>query len=169
MTNHEIQSRIDEIISNIRAAESLSFHAFEARRRLHESTRSHQNALAVEFGARHGWTVGSAFSVRTLREGARTTGRLYDTRGGWDQAFADHPFFYRLNGRAAALAAHLFGSTAGADEWAQRAGLVVKRPNFPSWWYPGRTTLIVFEHSPVTFKRWMASQCKGKEASHYVC
>jgi len=164
MTDREVKSHIDEITSNLLAAESLSFHAFEARRRLHESTRSHQNALAAEFGARHGWMIGPAFSVRTLREGARTTGRLYDTRGGWDQAFTDHPFFYRSNGRAAALAAHLFGSTAGADEWAASVGLVVRRSNFPSWWYPGRTTLIVFEHSPVAVRRWMASQHRGREA-----
>lgn len=168
MTDHEIKTHINEIISNIRAAESLNFHAFEARRILHENTRANQNALSLEFGSRHGWTVGSAFSVRTLREGARTTGRLYDTRGGWDQAFADHPFFYRSNGRAAALAAHVFGSTTGADEWAQRAGLVVKRPNFPSWWYPGRTTLIIYEHSPRAIKQWMTSQCKGNGGMHYV-
>ena len=121
---------------------------------LQQGLRALQQRLAVLFGAGHGWTLSrSDFSPTVLaRRG------LFDGRGNfvdpWPRELVDHPFFYRKNRMASAVAAHLYGTFDAAKRQdiaalAETKGLQTAWPDdFPSWWLPGRTTLVVY--TPMT-------------------
>jgi len=103
--------------------------------------------MAEAFGAQRGYRLGSRFAPSVLaRRGvsSRDYGEL------WESMFADHRYFYRTpNRHAAAVVAHLYDldeeTRQGAVDWAAGRCLKASFPAFPSWWYPGRTTLVVFE------------------------
>lgn len=103
--------------------------------------------LAIEFGHRRGWKLSPrVFSPYCLeRRGRRDsfTVRCYSC---WPSDIADHPFAYRADGRAAAVAAHVYDlDEAQARAWAGRQRLAVEFPtDFPSWWFPGWTRLVLF-------------------------
>ena len=67
----------------------------------------------------------------------------------WPRELVDHGYFYRKDRKAAAVAAHLYGDFDAAkrkdtEATAALYGLRVTWPeDFPSWYLPGRTTLIV--------------------------
>ena len=59
----------------------------------------------------------------------------------------DHPYYYRRGRHAAAIAAHLYGwphVRERCEATARQHGLVLEVPDFPSWWFPGQTTLVVY-------------------------
>jgi hypothetical protein len=59
----------------------------------------------------------------------------------------DHPFFYRRNRKAAAIAAHLYNfpaNRAACEKLALSFGLTFEVPDFPSWHYPNGTKLVVY-------------------------
>jgi hypothetical protein len=69
----------------------------------------------------------------------------------WSGHFVDHSYYFRMPSRnAAAFATNPYGLHWTVDHPAIRAfckqrGLQATIPDdFPSWWYPRRTTLIVF-------------------------
>jgi hypothetical protein len=115
-----------------------------------QELRTLQQRLAVLFGAIHGWTLSrSDFTSAVLaRRG------LFDGRGRhadpWPRDLVDHPFFYRKDRVASAVAAHLYGTFDAARRQdiaalAALKGLHATWPeDFPSWWLPGRTTLVVY-------------------------
>ncbi len=117
---------------------------------LQQELRTLQHRLAVLFGVIHGWTLSrSDFTSAVLaRRG------LFDGRGGradpWPRDLVDHPFFYRKDRMASAVAAHLYGTFDAARRrditaLAAAKGLRAAWPeDFPSWWVPGRTTLVVY-------------------------
>jgi hypothetical protein len=117
---------------------------------LQQELRTLQHRLAVLFGAIHGWTLSrSDFTSAVLaRRG------LFDGRGchadPWPRDLVDHPFFYRKDRMASAIAAHLYGTFDAARRQdiaalAAAKGLNTTWPeDFPSWWLPGRTTLVVY-------------------------
>jgi len=110
--------------------------------------RSLQFQLAVEFGHRHGWLLtDKEFSLRTLaRNGICDDGTGLETAAALN--VIDHPFWYRSNRRARALAVHLYNATGRHSDimaWAAFNDLRASFPDFPSWWYPGWTTLVVYE------------------------
>jgi hypothetical protein len=119
--------------------------AEKARRLLeHEAIQHH---LAAEFGQRNGWKPGIGFSPSMLARRA-----IFPRRNeSWTTTSdtIDHPYFYRADRRAAAIAAHLYHGTArrqGIVAWAEHHNLTATFPtDFPSWWYPGATTLVVYE------------------------
>jgi hypothetical protein len=112
-----------------------------AQRASHHETWQHYTALMRAYGDIRGWVAAdSGFSVRDV---ARVSGADEE----WDREFADHKSFWLREGRPYAVAAHLYGCDqdrkAAARAWAARRGLVASFPDdFPSWWLPGRTTLI---------------------------
>jgi len=103
-----------------------------------------QNVLAAEFGKARGWR----YSLRDkwgpeflARRGARAQPRDFS----WPHHF-DHPYGFRQNGRAVALAAHLYDHVDEALAWAPMTGLkATALPNVVSWWNPGGTTLVLYE------------------------
>jgi hypothetical protein len=117
---------------------------------LQQELRTLQQRLAVLFGAIHGWTLSrSDFTSAVLaRRG------LFDGRGcradPWPRDLVDHPFFYRKDRMASAVAAHVYGTFDAARQkdfagLAAAKGLHAEWPeDFPSWWVPGRTTLVLY-------------------------
>jgi hypothetical protein len=69
-------------------------------------------------------------------------------RFGWnpDTRLLDHVECYRKNGRPAGLVAHSYlpDAVARAEALARQLGLQVICCERSSWWYPGRSTLLVF-------------------------
>jgi hypothetical protein len=108
-----------------------------------------QHHLAVAFGHRHGWTLShSEFTLRCLAR------RAHHDPYGLFQGNADaldHPYFYRAQRRAAAIAVHLYRGAGDTAEdqvtaWAASHGLAASFPtDFPSWWFPGWTRLVVYQ------------------------
>ena len=83
---------------------------------------------------------------------------LFDGRGyyaePWPRELVDHPFYYRKDRMASTVAAHLYGTFDAAKRqdiaaFAELKGLrTTWSEDFPSWWLPGRTTLVVY--TPLT-------------------
>ena len=116
---------------------------------LQQDLQATRQRLAVLFGERHGWHLSkSAFSPSVLARRGLFNGRGYHVDP-WPRELVDHGYFYRKDRMAAAVAAHLYGTfdaTKRQDTEATAAlhGLHVTWPeDFPSWYLPGRTTLIV--------------------------
>ena len=108
-----------------------------------------QKKLAKEFANRQPWAATQRGF--TLAQLGRRSNR--SQRGDWgcSTRVADHPYFYRELERPykpAAIAAHLYDwpdQEVDVKEAVQEFGLsyrVVR--DFPSWWYPGETTLILY-------------------------
>jgi len=116
---------------------------------LQQDQHATRQRLAVLFGERHGWHLSkSAFSPSVLARRGLFNGRGYHVDP-WPRALIDHGYFYRKDRKAAAVAAHLYGTFDAANRQDTEAtaalyGLRVTWPeDFPSWYLPGRTTLIV--------------------------
>lgn len=108
--------------------------------------------LAIEFGKEHGWTLAEKpFGRLALIRGAMHS--FGSGRNDWlfddlPHEFFDHAYFYRANRRAVAIAAHLYGfNPERLDQFCQTNALKWETPDFPSWWFPGQTTLVVFTKS----------------------
>ena len=116
---------------------------------LQQDLQATRQRLAVLFGERHGWHLSkSAFSPSVLARRGLFNGRGYHVDP-WPRELVDHGYFYRRDRQAAAVAAHLYGTFDAAkrqdtEATAALCGLRVTWPeDFPSWYLPGRTTLIV--------------------------
>ena len=116
---------------------------------LQQDLQATRQRLAVLFGERHGWHLSkSAFSPSVLARGGLFNGRGYHVDP-WPRELVDHGYFYGKDRKAAAVAAHLYGTFDAAKRQDTEAtaalyGLRVTWPeDFPSWYLPGRTTLIV--------------------------
>ena len=116
---------------------------------LQQDLQATRQRLAVLFGERHGWHLTrSGFSPSVLARRGLFNGRGYHVDP-WPHELVDHGYFYRKDRKAAAVAAHLYGDFDAAKRQDTEAtaalyGLRVAWPeDFPSWYLPGRTTLIV--------------------------
>ena len=116
---------------------------------LQQDQHATRQRLAVLFGERHGWHLSrSNFSPSVLARRGLFNGRGYHVDP-WPHELVDHGYFYRKDRKAAAVAAHLYGIFDAAKRQDTEAtaalyGLRVTWPeDFPSWYLPGRTTLIV--------------------------
>ena len=115
----------------------------------YQDLRATRQRLAMLFGERHGWRLSkSDFSPSVLARRGLFNGGGYHVDP-WPRELVDHGYFYRKDRKAAAVAAHLYGNFDAAkrqDTMATAAlyGLCVTwLEDFPSWYLPGRTTLIV--------------------------
>jgi len=138
MDQNEIDSRIEAILGLMANWDAASP---ATRRQKQERIEEHQRALSDAYGVRRGWwRAAERFPLGALA-------RVSDAGEEWERKFADHHSFWVMTGRPVAVAAHLYGCDAemreGACGWAARRGLRAMFPtDFPSWWNPGRTTLI---------------------------
>jgi hypothetical protein len=112
-----------------------------------------ERRLAIDFGAARGWTLSpSSFGLNTLSLGKQHAGGRHSDEGnGWFRGDIancfDHPCWYRCNRKAAAIVAHLYGMPSCRNQCeavAARFGLIFEVPDFPSWWNPGSTTLVIY-------------------------
>lgn len=106
--------------------------------------------LATEFGTECGWTLAKKrFGLIALKRGTTYSLIRSDTDVLADQLphdFFDHAYFYRRGGKAVAVAAHLYRfNPQSISAFASENGLSWETPDFPSWWYPGATRLVVFK------------------------
>jgi hypothetical protein len=115
--------------------------------RLHGRQEELKQTIAVEFGHRRGWKLSrKVFSLSQLL--ARRPGRTPTDYGEGLPGVMDHPYYYRLGRRPAAIACHIYDWNVNeqeAREICNRRGMtyeVVR--DFPSWWFPRHTQLVVF-------------------------
>jgi hypothetical protein len=117
-----------------------------------------KEVLAKRFATLHNWKyTKKSFSLLDL--GARPTGDDGDadfdpsaaTGRIYDASLLDHPYFFTdRTGRAAAIAAHLYDYDeedaaeycALATAWGLKVSVIT---DFPSWYYPTATTLVVWQ------------------------
>ncbi len=128
---------------------------FKERRLHREATAAHwlkifahRHWLTCEFARRRGWKFRREdhFTHAMLADGRKR--RRPSDDGSW-RGWADHDHFFRLpDGTPAAVASCPYEGaySPGYLAVARGHGLNVTFPtDFPSWWYPGRTTLVLFE------------------------
>lgn len=119
-----------------------------------------QVRCAEHFASINGWRrVEGEFGIKQLRERKRSTSfrarclAIDEYRGGFPEL--DHPYWYKAiaNGRAAgaaALVSQPYGFCDGEPRDRSKLvakyealGLLASFPHYPSWWYPGRTSLVL--------------------------
>ena len=114
-----------------------------------------QREAAICFGKSRGWKrADQSFSLEALAKNSlRSTavlllGRPYDRRRDqtWADTSIDHPECFRLDRRAVAIVAHNYGHEEAAVRLGLSVGVRVSFPDLPSWYYPERTTLTLFEY-----------------------
>lgn len=146
-----------KLIEIVKKADADHYAAYQRKdRREERRTRyegeSARTALAIKFGERNGWQLTTwEFDLGTLSKGKVHAG----SRSYMDRYYAagnafDHAYHYRNEDRrAVALACHLYGGP-GVLKYCEEAcrhwGLTFETPqDYPSWWLPGSTTLIVYK------------------------
>ena len=154
----KLPGTVEEIIARIialhDASQSGSDKAYALKR-----------CLAREFGRRNGWEkiAGDAFNVIDIL--AKTTRRPDWIEPNHDHF--DHGYYYRLNGRAVAIAAHLYDvedkRRAEIETWAAIRGLQATFPTFPSWWNPGETTLVLYQAAKTNTAAAVADEDENEE------
>lgn len=107
--------------------------------------------LADDFAEARGWRPTTApLAAKELARRASIGGNWHRPSREWG-LFLPHPTFYRDGDRrTAAAVGHptvdlAESGRSEAEAWAADRELVVSYPNFPSWQYPGRTVLVLFE------------------------
>jgi len=164
MDDSKVNTLIELITRNIKLNSDAGFSDRLGNNLRQDAINEAQHALAVEFGRRRGWRrARHTFGFKTIAEnkvwtiadgeegrfGARDHAYTVVNSGGAPSSVIDHPFCFRdASKRAVALAVHLYDFDAVADEVKQAAaryGLIAEVPtDFPSWWHPGWTKLVVY-------------------------
>ena len=92
--------------------------------------------LAMQFGQWHG---------------LHFTRQQFGPADAWPYPEGDHVDLYERNGRAACAVAHVYcvstppdRARAACEAFADRAGLRVTFPRYPSWGFPGETLLVAY-------------------------
>jgi hypothetical protein len=131
----------------------------EERRHLRRVILTHRHMervvacrMALDFIEPRGWVLAQrGFDLKTL-----ASGKYYTTGGGCDRipgsyhTELDHAYLFRVvNGRAAAVGANLYGWESEdvvkrCHALAERYGLTLEVPDYPSWYYPERAKLVVY-------------------------
>lgn len=104
-------------------------------------------SLAIEFGRRRGWTWHpDSYGAQHLL-GKRPQYHQRDL-----PPYHDHMSGYRIGRMPVAIVSQPYDASAthrlDMQIWATDRSLLAYFPSFPSWWYPGRTTLCVFTRKP---------------------
>jgi len=145
LTDTQVRAAIGEMDSLLRKVQGETESTRQLRSMRHYDL---QQALAAEFGRRNGWTrTRRRFTLYALRNRKVFDGRSNQGQDGewFDYPHYDHGYFYRTpDKRAAAVVVHLYDIPVDLDSWAAAHGLEALRPDFPSWWNPGGTELVVY-------------------------
>lgn len=138
MQQHELDAAVGVILGLMANWDAAS--NTEKRERWDQILNLHRT-ISRAYGTRRGWVrAGDQFSIEALTD-------MKAPEDGREEEFTDHRSFWTVAGRPAAIVAHLYGcdevKREAARIWAASLGLQVTFPtDFPSWWNPGRTTLI---------------------------
>lgn len=143
------EERFDQWIGSRQWSEWLK-HSVAARD-AYEKQEVLRRRLALDFGERYGWQFSpSRFDLLTLAQGKCHNGGRYGREHGVPDRALDHPRFYKRGRRAAAIATHLYGWSRDDEvrrecrALAAHYGLTLLVPDFPSWHFPGNSTLVVY-------------------------
>jgi len=134
----EIARLIDELC-NKKCANDLLLKAYKLQRK-----------LAREYGIRNGWILSKDYLISDLVNGMTPSKLKVMRSASYDDRFngtlVDHEEYYiDNNGKAVAVVCHNYGEKEESEQWASEHGLFVRFPtDFPSWYYPSRTTLTVY-------------------------
>jgi len=129
------------------------------KERLHSQIQDLTRHAAAEFGRLHRWHLSA--QLFPLSELATCSADIQITR----QLF-DHAYYYRdSGGRPVAIAVHLYDwPDVGPDVemFCEKAGLRYDAPaDYPSWWYPGWTQLVIYTR-PSNRRRRKRPSAKGQ-------
>ena len=120
--------------------------------------------LATEFGAERGWTLSKKrFGLLALKRATAFSPirNFADARADeLPHCLFDHPYFYRTDRKAVAIAAHLYGVPDNLPAFAAENGIHVEKPDFVSWWYPGATKLVLYTKSGIVGEQ-------GEQGEHF--
>lgn len=107
-----------------------------------------KEVLAAEFAERRGWRRGSVVpSPRSLREHRFTRAQPLDEN--WEWPDFDHREGFVWRRRPVAMVSHTYSKNLSkARAWVEGMGLYFETPQFPSWYYPGGTKLVVVTWQP---------------------
>jgi hypothetical protein len=151
-TQIRLQMDADAGLTRAEVAERLINDIEDTSRAAAVRRAARKRRLATEFGAQRGWTLASkpfgrlALIRRAVHSSARN--RYEEISDDLPHEFFDHPYFYRADRRAVAIAAHLYAfgpdRTERLKKFCEANGLNWETPDFPSWWYPRQSTLVVF-------------------------
>jgi hypothetical protein len=138
-----IDRDLDQIVRRIEGAfadEDMCSAGYNARVRYRDELR---RMAARRFAELFGLTVvKTPFGPRALAH------RKVQAKRDWfpSGAVKDHAYYYRHERRAAAVVVHLYGvNRPHILDFARREHLSASwAPGVPSWWYPGRTELVVY-------------------------
>lgn len=103
------------------------------------------------FAEQNGWRHSKSWFTPSMLTRRGVSYSPWQSGPDWSAPFIDHSYCFRTpDRRAAAFATNPYGLNWTVDHPAIRAfcelyqlGVAIPR-GFPTWWYPGRTTLIVF-------------------------
>jgi hypothetical protein len=122
------------------------------------------------FAWRKGWRHSQAWFTPAMLARGAVPYNPWRSGPNWSGEFIDYSYCFRTpDRRAAALATNPYGLHWTADHpsiraFCERYGLRATIPtDFPSWWFPGRTTLIVFTPFPEASQHssWAQGAARG--------
>jgi hypothetical protein len=139
-------------------ADALRTQQTEASRRapryrlqlLQEEIGKLRSLLIDIFAERHDWRPSQAWFTPSMLAKRGVAYHPWRDRPDWSGGFIDHGQCFRTpDRRAAAFASNPYGLRWTTDDpdiraFCERFRFSAAIPDFPSWWFPGRTTLIVF-------------------------
>lgn len=145
----EVDERIERIAEGLRLIHRAASQPgnYLAISRFNADVRKEQNAVALEFGKSREWNLsGREFNLTCLAAGRIS--RSLQCSDSAEYRLTDHHYCYRIHRRPVAIAAHLYDYADKEPEIIEacaRLGLIFEVPkDFPSWWYPGESTLVVY-------------------------
>ena len=121
-----------------RAIQAIRYYMDYCRSNNNELIDRLRKRVAKEFGRINGWVLSDRmFLIGNLSFLGKYKEPLFK--------YIDHTYFYRsYNNKPIAFAVHLYDWSDDIYKWANDHSLVANFPEFPSWHYPGYTTLVVY-------------------------
>ena len=107
--------------------------------------------LAKRFGEERGWKLSRrGFGLHALIKGLRTSWTHDWAKDSYRHEVFDHCYYYKFNGEAVAVVAHPYHyGKESLEHFCEKNGLTHETPNFPSWWFPNRTHIVVLKRKVI--------------------
>ena len=144
MTAPQMAKEIRRLIDKAHELVQAKAHRFQIND-INDETEKLQEAMKKEFARQRGWSVArSGFTLHQLRK--RICARmdysdLYVERtDGWD-----HPAWFKCGRKPAGITIQPYGRYTVDEIQESAPEFIVSAPDFPSWWYPGKTQLFLIE------------------------
>ncbi len=150
----------------------------DARREREADTVAHirtvaalRHRLADDFAAARGWKLTiSPLSTKEVARRATPGGNWHRRANEWSAYLPNSSFYRGEDGRVAAAVGHptaelIEGNPLLVEMWAVEQGLILSRPDSPSWQHPGRTVLVMFQSAEVVAATPAPAAAEGKASA----